>query len=86
MYKVLIKKSALRELKNIQKTFRLKIINEIDELSLDLRPSGVRKLENFINSYRIRVGNYRIIYHINDSKLLIDIIKVADRKDAYKDK
>ena len=86
MYKVQIKKSALKELNNIQKVFRLKIIDKIDELSIDPRPSGVRKLENAVNSYRIRVGDFRIIYHIEDSVLLVDIVKIADRKDAYRSK
>jgi len=86
MYKVIIKKSAIKELENISKTFRLKIIEKIDDLASDPRPQGVRKLENSLNSYRIRVGNYRVIYTIQDQNLLVEVIKVADRKEAYRSK
>ena len=86
MYKILIKKSALKELENVPKIFRVKIISKIDELAIDPRPSGVRKLENALDTYRVRAGNYRIIYKIEDDQLLIEVIKVADRKDAYRNK
>ena len=64
MYKILITKSAFKELENLPKAFRSKIIAKIDELAVEPRPSGVRKLESFTNSYRIRVGSYRVIYKI----------------------
>lgn len=86
MYKVIIKKSAIKELENISKTFRLKIIEKIDDLATDPRPQGVRKLENSLNSYRIRVGSYRVIYTIQDQNLFVEVIKVADRKEAYRSK
>jgi len=86
MYKILIKKSALKELENVPKIFRIKIISKIDELAIDPRPSGVRKLENALDTYRVRAGNYRIIYKIKDDQLLIEVIKVADRKEAYRNK
>ena len=86
MYKVIIKKSAIKELENISTTFRLKIIEKIDDLATDPRPQGVRKLENSLNSYRIRVGNYRVIYTIQDQNLFVEVIKVADRKEAYRSK
>ena len=86
MYTVIIKKSAIKELENISKTSRLKIIEKIDDLATDPRPQGVRKLENSLNSYRIRVGNYRVIYTIQDQNLFVEVIKVADRKEAYRSK
>lgn len=86
MYRIVIKKSALEELKAVQKKFRLKIIQKIDELALDPRPSGVRKLESTENNYRVRVGDYRIIYQIVDAILVIDVIKIANRKEAYRNK
>ena len=66
MYKILITKSAFKELENLPKAFRIKIIAKIDELAIEPRPSGVRKLESFTNYYRIRVGSYRVIYKIED--------------------
>ena len=84
MYKISVKKSALKELESIPKSDRSRIIAHIDALANNPRPQGVRKLENYESSYRIRIGNYRVIYSIEDEKLLIEVIKVADRKEAYK--
>jgi mRNA interferase RelE/StbE len=49
------------------------------------RPPGCVKLTGYPNLYRIRVGNYRIVYEIQDAKLIIIVITVADRKDVYRD-
>ncbi|KQS25329.1 type II toxin-antitoxin system RelE/ParE family toxin [Dyadobacter sp. Leaf189] len=86
MYEIIIKKSALKELRNIPKTLRLQIITKIDELASDLRPQGVKKLESSKNDYRIRVGDFRIVYQIYDDRLIIDVIKVAHRREVYKNK
>jgi len=86
MYKVLIKNSALKEIQQIPKTFRIKIIETIDSLANSPRPSGVKKLENFNNSYRVRVGQYRIIYKIEDRQLIVEIVKVGNRKEVYRNK
>jgi mRNA interferase RelE/StbE len=86
MYKVSIKNSALKEIQQIPKPFRIKIIETIDSLAVNPRPSGVKKLENFKNSYRVRVGQYRIVYEIEDRQLLIEVIKVANRKEVYRNK
>lgn len=86
MYKVSIKNSALKEIQQIPKDFRIKIIETIDSLANDPRPSGVKKLENFKNSYRVRVGQYRIVYEIEDRQLIVEVIKVGNRKEVYRNK
>lgn len=53
-------------------------------LSNDPRPSGVKKLRGYDSTYRVRVGNYRIIYEVNDRTQQISILWIADRKDAYR--
>lgn len=47
-------------------------------------PSGVVKLAGEVNTYRIRVGDYRILYEIHDQVLIVVVLKVADRKEAYR--
>ncbi|GLU56352.1 type II toxin-antitoxin system RelE family toxin [Dyadobacter frigoris] len=84
MYQIEVVKSALKELESIPKIFKSKIISKIDDLAAEPRPGGVKKLEGSINTYRIGVGNYRIIYQIKDLQLIITVIKISDRKDAYK--
>lgn len=86
MYQIIVKKSALKELDNIPKQFRIKILVTIEELAIDPRPNGVRKLESYADTYRVRVGNYRVVYQIEGQKLLINVVKIADRKEAYRNK
>jgi mRNA interferase RelE/StbE len=86
MYKVSIKNSALKEIQQIPKAFRVKIIEAIDSLAVNPRPNGVKKLESFRNSYRVRVGQYRIVYEIEDDKLIVEVVKVGNRKEVYRNK
>jgi mRNA interferase RelE/StbE len=62
----------------------MKILTTVETLATDPRPEGVRKLTDTENTYRIRVGDYRVVYNISDKRLVIEIIRVRDRKDAYK--
>ena len=61
---------------------------KVDEAILGLidnpRPVGCKKLQGFTNTYRIKTGNYRILYRIEDKALIIEVIRVADRKNAYR--
>lgn len=85
IYRIEWKNSALKELKRIDRTIIQKIIDTIQSLATDPRPSGVRKLRGSELSYRIRVADYRIIYEVIDDMLLILIIRVRHRKDVYRD-
>ena len=82
-YKVLIKPSAIRELNKIPKKELLKITDRIQTLSKDPRPTGCEKLAAQ-NAYRIRQGSYRIIYTIENDKLIVIIIMVGHRRDVYR--
>ena len=82
-YKVLIKPSAVKELKKIPKKQLQKITERIQTFSTDPRPPGCEKLAAQ-NAYRIRQGTYRIIYTIEDDQLIILIIKIGHRRDIYR--
>jgi mRNA interferase RelE/StbE len=86
MFRITIKKSAIKELETVPKLFRLKIIEAIDNLAVNPRPSGVKKLEGSKNSYRVRVGHYRVVYEIIDRELIVEVIKVGDRKEVYRNR
>lgn len=60
-----------------------RIIKTIDSLKENPFPNGYKKLEGVDNTYRIRSGDYRIIYTVHHNKLVIHIIRIADRKNAY---
>jgi mRNA interferase RelE/StbE len=82
-YKIEFKKSAVKELNVSPQKYLTKILSRIKSLSLNPRPQDAIKLTNR-EDYRIRVGNYRIIYSINDTILIIIIIKIGHRKEIYR--
>lgn len=85
MYRILIKKTALKSLDKLP----LDIIESINEKILALaknpRPRGCKKLNLKENLYWIRVSSYRIVYTIQDKILTIEIIKISKRDEVYKD-
>ena len=78
------KNSALRELTRLDRKIIPRVISAVESLSTDPFPSGVRKLQGSDNTYRVRVGQYRIVYEIFQAKIVIVIIRVRHRKDAYR--
>jgi mRNA interferase RelE/StbE len=62
-----------------------RIQTKIDDLAIEPRPNGVKKLKGEENSYRIRVGDYRVIYDIFDDVLLVSVVEVGHRSEVYKD-
>jgi mRNA interferase RelE/StbE len=82
-YKIEIKRSAAKELKSLPKKDILNIINKIESLAENPRPIGSVKLTGK-EQYRLRQGNYRILYSIEDDVLIIYIVKIGHRKDIYK--
>ncbi|KAB2841108.1 MAG: type II toxin-antitoxin system RelE/ParE family toxin [Melioribacteraceae bacterium] len=85
-YKILWKKSALKELKKINGNLILKIVTTVENLSKNPFPNGVKKLETSEFTYRIRVGDYRIIYSLLEKELVIEIIRIGHRKEIYRRK
>jgi mRNA interferase RelE/StbE len=84
-YNVVIKKSAAKELEDIAgKKDRQRIVARILALSDDPRPFGVEKLSGSSEKYRIRQGDYRVIFEIEDDAALITIVKIGHRKDIYR--
>jgi mRNA interferase RelE/StbE len=83
-YQIEWKKSALRELKRIDRNVVPRIVAAIESLSSQPLPDGVRKLQGSQRTYRLRVGTYRVIYELFESRLLVEIVRVRHRKDAYR--
>jgi len=85
MYSISIKPSALKELSRLPKAIVKKTEKAIDALAKEPRPVGVKKLKGIEEDlYRIRVGDYRIIYSIEDEIKIIDILKIGHRKEIYR--
>jgi mRNA interferase RelE/StbE len=75
--------AAARQIRKLNKTIQARLKAKIAMLSENPRPQGSKKLKGFENSYRIRVGDYRVIYKIHDDVLLVLIMKVGPRRDIY---
>ena len=82
-YKIEIKKTAVKELNNLPLNDLKKIIQKIQNLAVNPRPPGCKKLAGE-EKYRIRCGNYRILYMIEDDILIIYIVKIVHRRDVYR--
>ena len=82
-YEILFKESVYRELKSIPKADIKRILAKIEQLADDPRPPGNQKLTGF-ELYRVRQGCYRIVYSIQDSELVVHVVKVGHRKEVYR--
>lgn len=82
-YKLQIKPSAAKELENLPKQDRLRVIERIRRLADDPRGPGTEKLSG-AEKYRVRQGNYRIIFMIEDRIITVIILKIGDRKEVYR--
>jgi len=86
IYRIEWKASVLKELKRIDKTIVPRIVDTVQSLASNPRPSGVRKIKGSSRLFRVRVANYRVLYEVMDEKLLIHIVRVRHRKDVYSEK
>ena len=82
-YTIYLSKKAQSVLDQLSEHLAEPIILAIEKLSANPRPVGCKKLRGQYG-YRIRVGNYRIIYDIIDNKLIVEIIAIGNRKDIYR--
>jgi mRNA interferase RelE/StbE len=84
-YRLLVKPSAAKEIENVgSKMDRRRIVERIGALATEPRPNGVDKLAGYDDRYRVRQGNYRIVYLIDDSRLEVTVFKVGHRRDVYR--
>ena len=82
-YKLVIKKSVAKDLKSIPKKDVKRILSAIQKLADKPRPSQAKKLSGQ-ERFRIRQGNYRILYTIEDNRLVVCVVKVGNRRDVYR--
>lgn len=85
MYRLEIDRKVLKELKKFPKSDLEKIFNKLEALKENPRPVGYVPVQG-TNFYRIRFGDYRIIYEIIDKKLFIGVVKIDTRGNVYKKK
>jgi mRNA interferase RelE/StbE len=82
-YELFFKKSVAKDLRGLPKQDVQRILERIRALANDPRPAGCEKLSG-LERYRIRQGTYRIVYEIEDARLIVLIVKVGRRRDVYR--
>ncbi len=85
IYEVKFTKGARKMFRKLSQELQDRIQTKIDDLAIEPRPNGVKKLQGEENSYRIRVGDYRVIYDIFDDVLLVSVVDIGHRSKVYKD-
>ncbi len=83
-YTVIIPKPIQKELDELQKDIKTRITDRILALAENPRPDGVVKLKGYENEYRIRIGDYRVRYEIEDENLIVLVLDCRHRRDIYR--
>lgn len=84
MYKVLISRTAEKQLKKLPGNIQRKISAVIVSLGIEPRPFGCKKLTGTASTYRLRAGDYRIIYDVYDKQIVVSVLKIGHRREIYK--
>jgi mRNA interferase RelE/StbE len=83
-YRVEVKERAIKELDKLQADIGSKVLNSLEALASNPRPAQSRKLVETASSYRLRVGDYRVLYQIDDKDKIITVYRVAHRREVYR--
>lgn len=82
-YAVRFVRSARKELERLPDNAVQRIFPRVEALADDPRPAGCKKLRGARDLWRIRIGNYRVVYQIDDRVLIVEVRAIGDRKDIY---
>lgn len=83
-YRIEVSATAERQIRKLPRVDQIRVVRVIRSLAANPRPSGCRKLSGFDDVFRVRIDRYRVLYSIEDSRLIIIVLKVGDRKDIYR--
>jgi mRNA interferase RelE/StbE len=84
IYTVELSPAAARELRGLAATVQRQLVKKLRALALNPRPRGVRKLAGEEGIYRIRAGDYRVLYQIRDAVLVVLVVHLGHRRDVYR--
>jgi mRNA interferase RelE/StbE len=84
VYEILIERAAERDLRALPHTIFNRIVSRINALAENPRPPGCHKLTGSRNDWRIRIGDYRVIYDIDDARRRVRIFRVRHRREVYR--
>ena len=84
MYTVILEPSAQRDMRRLTKTIHGRILRALYKLETDPRHQVVKRLTGFEHQWRVRVGEYRVLYEIDDDKRLVHVYRIAHRSEVYR--
>jgi mRNA interferase RelE/StbE len=84
LYRIKISGEAEKQLTKLDGSPRGRVAQRIDELAENPRPSGTKKLKGSVDLWRVRVGDYRIIYSVHDDVLLVLVVTIGHRREIYR--
>lgn len=82
-YRVELTTAAERQVKKLPRPARARVLAAIEDLAADPRPRSSRKLVGEQYAWRIRIGDYRVIYEVFDAELVVTVVRAAHRREAY---
>ena len=82
-YSILLTRTAAKELEGVPTKDRQRIVRRIEALAENPRPAGAEKLSGD-DKYRIRQGDYRILYEIEDTQLVVTVVRIGNRREVYR--
>lgn len=83
-YSLEVSRTAEKQLKQLATRDQVRVVKAIRQLAVDPRPSGCRKLAGFEGVFRIRVGTLRVLYCVDDLRIIVIVLKIGHRKDIYR--
>jgi mRNA interferase RelE/StbE len=83
-YSVFVRPGAIRDLKGLSPENHARVEKAIARLQMNPRPAGAKKLVGYEDEWRVRIGNYRILYRVDDGSHQVTIARVAHRREAYR--
>lgn len=83
-YEITYAQSALKALRKLDRGMARRILTAVDALALDPRPHGCKQLKGGSDEMRIRVGDYRVIYDVNDGEVVILVLAIGHRREVYR--
>jgi len=84
LYAVSFRRSAEKDLRKLDAALQRRVLHAIEELADDPRPPGCRKMQGGEDAFRIRLGDYRVIYTVDDSVKIVAVERIRHRREVYR--
>ena len=82
-YAVELKPSARKELESLPDTVLARVVRRVEALQQEPRPAGCKKLKGYKDQWRVRIGDWRVIYIVDDKARLVSVTRIAHRREVY---